>query len=669
MARQAADALAAVTARAAQAPTAMVHLLDGEAVRLVGGWGLPPGWTVLRRVPLHSTLAGMVIHNGVPLIVSDTDTDTRVPADASIRAAGIRAYAGFPVRDPDDNVVGVCAVMDSTARPWSTQQLTGVQDGARACTAFVAEQRTAAAADAAHRFLDALLHSLQVGVAACDQDGRIVFSNETMRRLSGDDGNVNVHTWAQQGRLDDDTGHALPANETPMLRALRGERLRNVEISVAVPAGPRPVVLVDAKPISGPDGRTLGAVVAAHDVTELRRAERFREVELAVARVLASSADVHSAAEPILRSICLALGWPHGQLWLADLEADLLRRVAVHDESGRASTVHVPAELRRGQELAGRAWQAGEAVWVRDLSADTALPAAIVGAARSAVALPVPSGETTLAVLVFIAEVVDDPEDLLITLLQGVAAQIAQFLQRRRAQELALALARTSDEYLSLVGHEMRTPLTSIAAYTSLLRELDDTQIGADARELLAAVERNSDQLRHIIDELLDLSALASGHAPIACQPVNLTAVVDDAVAAHRQQAPSNVAIRADVDAACTVTGDAGRLRQVVDTLLSNAMLHSFEGGTVTVTLSREGSNAAHLTVADTGIGIPDDEREQLFTRFYRSSRTREHRIPGAGLALAISRAILERHHGSIHVLPHPEPGTCIQVRLPVEPC
>ncbi|MFF5079404.1 sensor histidine kinase [Actinoplanes sp. NPDC000266] len=98
--------------------------------------------------------------------------------------------------------------------------------------------------------------------------------------------------------------------------------------------------------------------------------------------------------------------------------------------------------------------------------------------------------------------------------------------------------------------------------------------------------------------------------------------------------------------------------------MLSNALLHTTPGGHIDVTLA-EMPDAVELTVADTGIGIPAPEQPQLFNRFYRSSRTREQRIPGAGLSLAISRAIIERHHGSIRLLPQHQPGTTILIRLP----
>jgi signal transduction histidine kinase len=115
---------------------------------------------------------------------------------------------------------------------------------------------------------------------------------------------------------------------------------------------------------------------------------------------------------------------------------------------------------------------------------------------------------------------------------------------------------------------------------------------------------------------------------------------------------------------AAPLIGDADRLRQAIDHLMSNAVTYTLEGGTVRVHLIDDGS-AYEVTVADTGIGIPPAEREQLFQRFFRASNTRSRGIPGTGLGLSISRTIVERHSGAITLRDHTGPGTTFQVRLP----
>jgi PAS domain S-box-containing protein len=654
----AADALAALTARAAGVPTVMIHMVDGGLMRLAGGVRLPPGWDLSRRVPVSSTLAGAIVADQLPLIIEDVTSDARVPEKAPVREVGFLSYAGFPIRE-GDTVVGVCAAMDTCARRWRPTELSAVQEGARACAAFVEQRRSAATADRSRRFLDALLGSLQAGVAAVDADGSLVFTNPAIREMSGGlPEAAGLLAWTEQRLLAGADG-PLPLTAAPLLRALRGERLRQVEVTVDRPGRRRHALLADAQPIRGEAGEVLGAVVAAQDVTERRRVERFHACEMEIARALTGATTVRQAAGPVLRAITGTLGLPHAGLWLVDEKARVLRPARAADA---------------GEEFAGLAWRTGEAVWVPDAGADAddgdagviAARAAGVPGVRTALALPVPGSTGTLAVLTLFADVVEGSGEPLLELLRGPVAQIGQFLEHCRAQELELALARTREEYLALVGHELRTPLTSITAYADLLLELDAADFDAEGRGLVEVVRRNSDRLRVIVDELLDLSALDSGHATITRREFDLAGLVRDAVA---EAAPGpgrpGPHVACWVPDRCLISADEGRLRQVVRILLSNAVLHTGPGGRVDVVLTPL-PGVVELTVVDTGIGIPAPERSQVFNRFFRSTRTRERRIPGAGLGLAISRAIVERHGGGIHLLPGRGTGTRVQIRLPV---
>ncbi|MGW4947273.1 ATP-binding protein [Actinoplanes sp. NPDC004185] len=666
--QDAADALAAVTARAALAPTAMIHVADGDQLRLAGGVGLPPGWAASRRVPVSSTLAGAVFTGHCPLIVEDVNADDRVPAEAPVRAVGIRSYAGFPILDFDGTVVGVCAVMDTRPRPWLPSERSGVDEGARACTAFIGERRAAATADRSRRFLDALLASLQVGVAAVDADGRIVVTNQAMRALSAGLAEAgDLRAWAEQQPLGDAAGRPLPPDTVPLLRALHGERLRDVEIRVERPGRQTRTLLTDAQPILGRHEEVLGAVAAVYDVTERRRAERFHDCELAVSRILSEPGSVQQIAERVLRAITETLDWPRAELWSVDDEAQVLRPTAVHSADYDTS-MRAPAQLRCGQGLAGRAWKDGEPVFISNISADTDAMSARIptgSGLRTALAVPVPSGEQTLAVLALFADVVEGRQELLVTLLKGIAALIGQFLERRRAQELQLALAFTKDEYLALIGHEMRTPLTSIAAYADQLLDLHAEDFDVEGRAMVTVVLRNSNQLRRIVDDLMDLSALDNGYATLLYQSCDLAALIREAAAGvqgHADQA--GLSIACELPERCLISADAARLRQALDVLLSNAVLHTAPEGRITIVLT-EIAGAVELTVTDTGVGIPVHEQPKVFGRFYRSSRTREQRIPGAGLGLALSRAIIERHKGTIRLLAEDQPGTSVQMRLP----
>ena len=276
LARSAADRLAALTARGAGAVSAMIHLADGPHMRLIGGYQLPTGFLPMQQVPMSLTLAGLVMRFRYPLIIPDLGADSRVPADAPARSVGIRAYAGFPVRDPAGEVVGVCAVMDYVPREWTSMQLASADDGAQACTAFVAERRARDSEREQRHFLDTLLNSLDTGVAACDPDGRLVIVNRSLAdRLGGGKNGPaeSLEEWAARVPLTDPAGRPVTSDQLPLMHALHGEQIRGAEQALRLPEGGSRRLRVNAHPITDEQGRRLGAVSVFHDVTEARRAD------------------------------------------------------------------------------------------------------------------------------------------------------------------------------------------------------------------------------------------------------------------------------------------------------------------------------------------------------------------------------------------------------------
>jgi signal transduction histidine kinase len=206
----------------------------------------------------------------------------------------------------------------------------------------------------------------------------------------------------------------------------------------------------------------------------------------------------------------------------------------------------------------------------------------------------------------------------------GAVVAVRDITDQRRAAELAVALARSKEDYLALIGHEVRTPLTSIAAYIEMLRESDPATAADDLPGTLEVLGRNSAALRQIIDQLLDLAALDGGHADLAREPIRLADVVRAAAeAAHPLASAAGVAVTLDLGAETTITGDPVRIRQLTDQLLGNAIKHTPGGGHVTAALTGPDPDAVELTVTDTGLGIPDDERDRLFVPFHRTELSR----------------------------------------------
>ena len=512
------------------------------------------------------------------------------------------------------------------------------------------------------RFLQALLDSVDVGVLAYDGDGRLVLTNNAMR-------NVTEATPAEieSGRwLEESSG--LPPAEQPMARAFAGQHVRDLELDVRTPGARTQTFLANGQPIRDADGTRLGAVVALHDVTDRRRAQRFLESELAVTRVFEEATTVEEAGRGVLEAVATALRWPHAELWLVDKVGNVLRNCTYWTNPRYQLSDFLPGPLRPGQGMSGRAWAASQAIWIPDISVDPNLTdrrALAEQGLKVGLAVPVRDAGGVTGVLTFFGEAAEPVEEALMALLSGIAAHVGQYLERRRAEELAQLLARTKDEFIALVGHELRTPLTSISSYTELLLSGMDTS--EDREQLLSVIARNAETLRAIIDDLLDLAGLESGYVTINERRLDFAAVVGAVVEEKLDAAAAKDQIlTVSIPPTAWVSGDATRLGQVVDHVLSNALKYTPDGGSVSVTLTADRAGVT-LDISDTGVGVPPEERERLFQRFFRGSNIRNEGMPGTGLGLAISRTVIERHGGTIGLTDHGDaPGTTVLIRLPI---
>ena len=242
------------------------------------------------------------------------------------------------------------------------------------------------------------------------------------------------------------------------------------------------------------------------------------------------------------------------------------------------------------------------------------------------------------------------------------AAQEALARQNERLRELD----RLKDEFISLVSHELRTPLTSIRGYLELVLDGGAGELSTDQHRFLAVADRNAKRLMHLVGDLLFLAQIEAGKLALELGEVDLDEVLAESVEAATPVADEKgIALRATVEPTPVMVGDRGRLGQVLDNLVSNALKFTNQGGSVDVTV-RSTDGLVVIEVRDTGIGIPPAEQGQLFDRFFRSSEAAEKAIPGTGLGLTIVKAIVERHGGTIDVESAAGEGTTMRVRLPV---
>jgi signal transduction histidine kinase len=244
------------------------------------------------------------------------------------------------------------------------------------------------------------------------------------------------------------------------------------------------------------------------------------------------------------------------------------------------------------------------------------------------------------------------------------------------------ATERMKDQFVSLISHELRTPLSSILGYLELVLDDPDQPLTDDQRQYLTTVERNAQRLLRLVGDLLFTAQVDAGRFSLQPEDVDLGAVVraaEDTARVTAAAAGVEVVVAVPGDG-LVVRGDAVRLGQACDNLVSNAVKFTPRGGRVTLTLGaawrapdgtvgdEECAGAvpvARLAVSDTGIGIPAGEQAQLFARFFRASTARRHAVPGVGLGLAITKAITTAHGGTLELSSTEGEGTTFTLTLP----
>jgi signal transduction histidine kinase len=231
----------------------------------------------------------------------------------------------------------------------------------------------------------------------------------------------------------------------------------------------------------------------------------------------------------------------------------------------------------------------------------------------------------------------------------------------------AREVARLKDEFVGLISHELRTPLSSILGYLELMRDDDVNPLSEEQEQYLGVAERNAHRLLRLVGDLLFTAQVESGKFPLDLKDVALEHIVTAAVESARPVATNaGITIIEEVLDATPVTyGDAVRLGQVCDNLISNAIKFTPQGGTVTVSLASTERDAV-ITVRDTGMGIPESELDQLFARFFRASTATRNAVPGVGLGLTITKAIVTAHHGAMEVISEEGVGTEFRVTIPL---
>ena len=397
-----------------------------------------------------------------------------------------------------------------------------------------------------------------------------------------------------------------------------------------------PLVVASAAPVRDAKGRVSAILVAAYDLAHLR------DLSDGIARA---------------QGVRLKVTDQRGVLVAAPDQP--LRPTLV----SRKSDPRVAAALRRRSGITELETPDG-----RRLSAYAPVPT--IGWTVTA---SVPANTALAAVAKLRSTVLAIGGVLALVLVAGLGFLARSLIARRRAED-ALAsqnerlqeLDRLKDALVASVSHELRTPLSSIRGYTDLLLEREAGELTEEQERFLGVIDRNAERLLRVVGDLLFVARIDAAELEIERTEVDLAELARECVDAARPSADvKRITLHLDVEPLVPIQGDRSRLGQLFDNLISNAIKFTPEGGRVDVRVGRTAA-AAVAEVADTGIGIPAEEQEKLFERFFRTKGATEHAIQGTGLGLSITKAIAEAHGGTISVASEEGLGTTFRVELPL---
>jgi CheY-like chemotaxis protein len=242
----------------------------------------------------------------------------------------------------------------------------------------------------------------------------------------------------------------------------------------------------------------------------------------------------------------------------------------------------------------------------------------------------------------------DGAPNYFLGIIEDISAQKLFAQSLSDAKEQAESANRAKDQFLAVLSHELRTPLTPVLAITSALQ--DDTSLPEQFKGDMEMIRRNIEWEAHLIDDLLDLNAIAKRKIQFHSEVIDLHGLIDNVVRfCAAEMRTRKLQLRLQLDAASHfVNVDARRFQQVIRNLIQNAIKFTDPGGSIAISTSNVTDDRIRLEVTDTGMGMPADLIPRLFAPFEQGERTVTRKFGGLGLGLAISKALVEAHGGAI---------------------
>ena len=521
-------------------------------------------------------------------------------------------------------------------------------------TAYLRDITNRKRGEEASRRLAAIIESSGDAIVSKDLDGKITSWNEAAERLFGytpeEIVGKPVTTLIPPDRRNEELGI--------IERIRRGERVEHYETLRQRKDGTVFDISLTVSPIKDEEGRVVGASKIGRDISDRVRHEKRRTAQYAIASLLAESFSLAEVGPPIIQTIAASGSWVAGSIWLCEYECTTLRCASTWHADGshleRFEQVTLATPLANALGLPGRVVTSDKPTWINDVTCDDNFPRAVAAAEaglRGAFAFPLRAQGKIVGVLELFSPGIARPDEDLFQMVEAIGSQIGLVIHRQQIEEELQRQKQTAesanaakDRFLATLSHELRTPLTPVLIWAGGMAK--EPGLPPEINEGLRMVCRNIELEARLIDDLLDLTRITRGKLQLHLRKSDAHDLLAHAMEIVREDIASrqlNLSVQLNADDH-HVLADSSRLQQVFWNLLKNASKFTPERGAVTVRTLNPKPQTLKIEISDTGVGIEPEQLEKVFDAFMQLGTRGE----GLGLGLAISKAIVEMHRGSI---------------------
>ncbi len=593
-----------------------------------------------------------------------------------IRRDGTRFLANVvltAIRDADGALRGFAKV---------TRDVTERVAAEEAARALASERAARAAAEVSERKLAAILATIPDGVTVQDASGRLLYANDAAARACGLPSTSELLATPPteifaRFTMEDEHGHPFPVERLPGRLALSGLDPDPTLLRVrSLATGDLAWYLLKASPIRDDSGRAVMAVNVWTDVTEEQQEAEVAHFLAEASNLLAAGLDYNVTLDHVVRSTVPVLAdWAAVDV----VEGDAWRRVAVaHVDPAKIELAH---QLQSRYPVDGAApsgvpqvIRTGRSELYRDITDEMLAAVSVDGehlrlmrglGLRSAIIVPLVSRGRSVGALTLVqAESGRSFRERDLSTAEELGRRAATAVDNARLFTEAREAVKLREDFLTIAGHELKTPLSALMLQiASLERAIDKSTLSPAALgERVAKIRRQGTRLDRLINDLLDVARISSQRFPLESEPVDLAGVVAEVLDRFSDElAAAGCELQLSSESVVG-TWDRVRIDQLVTNLVANALKYG-RGKPIRVEVGGRGTQA-ELIVRDHGIGISPADQTRIFDRFERAVSARN--FGGLGLGLWISKQIVEAHEGTISVASTPEHGATFTVRLPL---